>query len=371
MNRVDQYMADRLAERAAAGNLRRLLPDQPGIDFRSNDYLGIATGGLLNGFSGEKRKTGSTGSRLIAGNSAFAESLESQIAAFHGTEDAIIFNSGFDANIGLLTAIASRETIFLYDELCHASIIDGIRGSLCRQKFRFAHNNPADLRTLLQKHSLTGPVIVVTEAVFSMDGDKAPLTDLVTLCEEFDARLIVDEAHATGVVGTRGEGLVCALGLQQRVFARVHTFGKALGCHGAAVVGSHLLKQYLVNFARTFIFTTALPEHSLYAIHNAYQYLAAPGFSNQPLHDLITAFRLRIAQAGIVGFCDSDTPVQAMIRGGNEPTKELAARLRQAGLLVNAILYPTVPQGRERLRICLHTFNTTEQLDILINHLRS
>lgn len=368
MNPVNQYLGGRLSERVELGNLRRLPQTQYGIDFRSNDYLGIATSGVLSSFICEPSSpTGSTGSRLISGNSRFIEETEELIAEFHGAESALIFNSGYDANLGLLSSIAARNTTYIYDELCHASIIDGIRLATCHNKLRFAHNNLNELEDLLAKgHEMP---IVVVESVYSMDGDMAPLREIVELCERYGAQLIVDEAHATGVIGLSGEGLVCNLDLHSRVFARVHTFGKALGTHGAAVVGSKLLREYLVNFARTFIYTTALPPQSIQDINNAYHYLQAPGFSNKPLHDFIAKFRQKMTEAGVVGFIESHTPIQALVAGTNDSAKRLAATLQQAGFLVKPILSPTVPAGKERIRFCLHAFNTEEQVDLLVQHL--
>jgi len=336
--------------------------------FFSNDYLGLVTTGTLTSLmksSGNVTQPGSTGSRLLSGNSIQAENLEALIASFHKAEAALLFNSGYDANMGLISAITSRNTTILSDELCHASLIDGIRLSQCSRKYKFLHNNVNDLEDKLKKRG-GGQVLVIIESIYSMDGDVAPLADIVRLCENYDAQLIVDEAHATGVIGTHGEGLVCASGLQDKVFARVHTFGKALGCHGAAVVGSALLKQYLINFARTFIYTTALPGHSIHAATCAYQYLNNDSFTNEPLHDLIAYFRERIKDAGNVVWKNSGSPIQIVITGGNERSKQLAAKLQDAGLQVSPILHPTVPLGEERLRICLHTFNTKEQVDTLV-----
>ncbi len=362
MNRVERHLADKLEQRSAAGNLRQLRLRETGVDLYSNDYLGFGTNDLLHdGMTAYG--SGSTGSRLISGNSPEVEELEHTIAYFHKADAALIFNSGYDANTGLLSAIATRDTIFLYDELCHASIIDGIRQSLCRNRYHFPHNDMDALEALLRKYGDAGTVIVVAESIYSMDGDMAPLNEMAALCERYDAQLIVDEAHATGVAGTHGEGLVCAQNLEQRVFARVHTFGKALGCHGAAVVGSALLKQYLVNFARSFIYTTALPPVAIHSISRAYQLLSAPTFTNQPLHDLIAYFRQRTNR--IPGWKDSHTPIQVLVTGGNERTRQLADELQRVGLLVHPILHPTVAQGSERLRICLHTFNTKEQIDQL------
>ncbi|MCD6012605.1 MAG: hypothetical protein K0Q79_2467 [Flavipsychrobacter sp.] len=369
MNRVEQYLKGKLNEREMAGNLRRLTTDRAAVDLYSNDYLGLATTGLLaelmHASQGRSNATGSTGSRLLSGNSKQAEILEQTIAAFHKAEAALLFNSGYDANVGLMACIASRETTILYDELCHASIIDGVRLSQCRHRYKFYHNDLNDLGQKLNKYKDEGPVIVVVESVYSMDGDMVPLVELVRICEANDAQLVVDEAHATGVFGSKGEGLVCSLGLQDRVFARVHTFGKALGCHGAAVVGSGLLKQYLINFARSFIYTTALPGHSLHAVHSAYQYLSSHSFSNKPLHELIAYFRECVAATNSSGWIESHSPIQALVVGDNEKCKQLASKLQRAGLQVNPILHPTVPLGMERLRVCLHSFNKKEQVDLL------
>lgn len=363
MKPVEQYLQQKLTERQVAGNLRQLSFTPSGIDFCSNDYLGLATHPYSQRTSPAH---GATGSRLLSGNSPFTEQTEAFIAAFHDAEAALIFNSGYDANVGLLSSIASRHTTFIYDELCHASIIDGIRLAICRNKFRFPHNDAEALQQLLQQHHNSGPVVVVVESVYSMDGDLAPLHTIAALCTQYHAQLVVDEAHATGIYGNQGQGLVYSLGIQQQVFARVHTFGKALGCHGAAVVGSTLLRQYLINFARSFIYTTALPPHAIHAISHIYHYLASPEFSNATLHLLIAYFAQQIRQSGISGCEPNNSPIQILLTGGNVNTIQLAAALRQVGLLVYPILHPTVPLGSERLRICLHATNTTQDIDLLI-----
>ena len=367
MNRVEQYLAAKLDERTQTGNLRRLTTKRSPIDFFSNDYLGLATTGILAELMRPDNvdSTGSTGSRLLSGNSEQAEILENTIASFHKSEAALVFNSGYDANMGLLASVTNRHSTILSDELCHASIIDGIRLSQCSRKYRFHHNDLNDLEEKLKKYAADGPVVVVVESIYSMDGDMSPLADIVRLCERYDAQLVVDEAHATGVIGAHGEGLVCALGLQDKVFARVHTFGKALGCHGAAIVGSNTLKQYLINFARPFVYTTALPGHSLHAINMAYQYLSEHSFSNIHLHELIAYFRNRITESGMEGWNNSKSTIQALVVGDNERCRSLAFKLQGQGLEVRPILHPTVPLGMERLRICLHTFNSKEQVDLL------
>ena len=372
MNRLEQQLAAKLEERKLAGNLRRLTTHKAPADLFSNDYLGLVTTGALakamHPYSIDAG-TGSTGSRLLSGNSTAAEELESTIASFHKAEAALLFNSGYDANVGLIASITGRNATILSDELCHASLIDGIRLSQCARRYKFRHNDIQDLEEKLKKYKADGPMLVVIETIYSMDGDMAPLMEIAALCEAYDAQLVVDEAHATGIIGKHGEGLVCTLGLQDKVFARVHTFGKALGCHGAAVVGSKLLKEYLINFARTFIYTTALPGHSVLAATKAYGYLSASGFTNKPLHELIGYFRNRINKTGSTGWKDSSSPIQALVVGDNTRCKQIAANLQQAGLEIRPILHPTVPLGMERLRVCLHSFNTREQVDVLFENL--
>ncbi|MBS1689958.1 MAG: 8-amino-7-oxononanoate synthase, partial [Bacteroidetes bacterium] len=310
---------------------------------------------------------GSTGSRLLSGNTIEATELEKEIALFHKAEAALLFNSGYDANIGLLNCISNRHTTILYDELCHASIIDGIQLSQASKCYKFQHNDLQDLEEKLSRTDREQPTIIIVESVYSMDGDIAPLKEMCNLTERYNAHLIVDEAHATGIFGTHGEGLVCSLSLQEKVFARVHTFGKALGCHGAAVVGSQLLIDYLINFARSFIYTTALPMHAIKTISAAYRYLQNPDFSNTQLHELINYFRSYIQQSGDKRWKDSTSTIQAIVIGSNEKTIAAANALQQAGLQINPILHPTVPLGMERLRVCLHSFNTKAEIDKLMD----
>ncbi|MGN6568499.1 MAG: aminotransferase class I/II-fold pyridoxal phosphate-dependent enzyme [Flavipsychrobacter sp.] len=371
MNLLDQHLTDKLQERQKAGNLRKLCTERAAIDFFSNDYLGIATSGLLQDIvGGNTYASGSTGSRLLSGNTQEAEALEQAIARFHKAEAALLFNSGYDANVGLLNSICDRHTTILYDELCHASIIDGIRLSQATNRYKFRHNDLQQLKEKLQRAGSDHPIVIVVESVYSMDGDIAPLEGLCKLAEKYSAAFIVDEAHATGVFGMHGEGLVCSLNLQNSVYARIHTFGKALGCHGAAVAGSRLLIDYLVNFARSFIYTTALPMHTIKTIGAAYSYLQSPDFSNRRLHELINYFRAQIQQYGQAGWKDSHSPIQALVIGSNEKTKKVAHALQKAGLQINPILHPTVSLGMERLRICLHAFNKEAEIDTLMEVLK-
>ena len=368
MNPADLYLRRKLDERAAAGNLRSLSTDRLAADFFSNDYLGFVTNGILERRMADKSasllSTGSTGSRLLSGNSPDAEILEATAARFHDAEASLLFNSGYNANTGLIASVAGRESTILYDALSHASIIEGVRLSHARHKHKFVHNDLNELESLLQQSQDGHPVFVVVESVYSMDGCFAPLKAIAGLCARYHAALIVDEAHATGVFGANGQGLVYELGLQDQIFARVHTFGKAMGCHGAVVAGSSELTSFLINFARPFIYTTALPGHSVQAALTAYACMSDAGFSHRPLHELIRYFREKIA-GSVFEWLDSTTPIQGVVIPGNEQCRAVAQQLAAQGIQAKAILSPTVPAGAERIRICLHTFNTAEQLDLL------
>ena len=365
----EDFLLKKLREREQRNAFRRLrLPDGK-TDFCSNDYLGIVHNQLIEKkLASEPQvlyKHGSTGSRLLAGNYALAESTEKMIAIFHQAPSGLLYNSGYDANMGVLSCVPQRGDTIMYDYLSHASLRDGIRLSFA-QSFAFRHNDMADLEKKLQ--SATGTVFVVTESVFSMDGDTAPLTVISTLCKQYGAHLIVDEAHATGVAGEQGAGLVQQLQLQDACFARIHTFGKAVGCHGAVVLGSERLRDYLINFSRSFIYSTALPEASVAAIRCAYELFPAMHKERAHLQQLINRFQ----QAG--GKWEklvSATPIQIVIVPGNDAVKEVAGALQHAGLDVRPILYPTVPAGKERLRIVLHAFNSMEEIDQVIQVLNA
>lgn len=359
--RDEGFLSRKLKERETQDALRRLRLPAGKVDLCSNDYLGVVRNGLLEEGGLVMDAHGSGGSRLLAGNYPLIEEIERAIAVFHATPAALIYNSGYDANLGLLSSVPQRGDVILYDSLSHASIRDGIRLSLA-QAYGFAHNDLQELRARLEKFSTAGTVFVVTESVFSMDGDMAPLGEMAGLCRQFDAQLIVDEAHATGVVGPKGQGLVQELGLEEECFARVHTFGKAVGCHGAAIAGSTLLRDYLVNFSRSFIYTTALPPASVRSIARAYALLPRLDAERERLRRLIDRFRQTpVAWERL----DSHTPIQVVIVPGNAAVKALAERLQAAGLDVRPILSPTVEKGKERLRIVLHAFNTEEEIDRL------
>lgn len=351
----EKFLQDKLAERLAQNALRELPPKRDLIDFCSNDYLGFARLQMPL----QPTVGGATGSRLISGNSDFAEKLEQQIADFHHADSGLIFNSGYVANLGLLSCMATRHDTILYDQLAHASIRDGIRLSTAKS-YSFLHN---DLRDLQKKiDHTTGKIFIVVESIYSMDGDAAPLAAICEIAEKHHAYLIVDEAHSNGVFGSNGEGLVVELGLQNKVWARIHTFGKAIGSHGAIVLGSNTLRDYLINFSRAFIYTTALPIHTLHSIQNVYEQLPEhPNIART--HQLVALFKAHLSTQAKSYFVPSASPIQCLIWPGNERVKAFARTVQAAGYDVRPILHPTVPNGQERLRICIHAFNN--EIDII------
>lgn len=374
-------LSDKLQHRAQQHALRALSAPKTGVDFASNDYIGFATNAQLftdthqflvdHGYM----QNGATGSRLLTGNHALYALAEQKIAQFHQAESALLFNSGYDANVGFFSSVPQKGDIILYDELCHASIRDGIRLSHAKS-FKFQHNDTEDLERLLSHYSPTTydlqptTIYLVTEAVFSMDGDSPPLESFVQLAEKYAVYLVVDEAHALGVFGNHGEGLTQQLQLQDNIFARIVTFGKGLGCHGAAILGSPELHQYLVNFARSFIYTTGLSPHAVATVLMAYNQLEQVPDQLQQLRDNIQFFNQEKAQAGLKPlFVYSKSAIQSAILPGNQNVKYIAQQLQEAGFDVRAILSPTVPEGQERLRFCLHSYNTHSQIQAVLQQL--
>lgn len=362
-----QALQKKLQEREK-NQARRSLRVDPGlIDFCSNDYLGYAGNPELKAIADSiypidyQRLNGSTGSRLLRGNTFFGEETESFIAAYHEAESALVFNSGYDANLGFFSSVPQKGDVILYDKLIHASIHDGMRLSNA-EATSFRHNDLDHLRNQLGRTK--GNRFVVVESVYSMDGDRAPLEDLVTMSIEENFYLVVDEAHAMGVFGSKGEGLVSGK-LAENCFARIYTYGKAMGSHGAAILGSSVLRDYLINYARSFIYTTALPPYAHALIRAAYLLLERKPEFRAILHDRVSQFRHAVSGAGLK-FVGGDSAIQSLIIGGNEETRRVAGAIQLEGMDVRAILSPTVPAGQERLRICLHRFNSAEEVNNLI-----
>ncbi|WP_214229281.1 8-amino-7-oxononanoate synthase [Pedobacter sp. B4-66] len=369
MNKAEQFISERLLNRTEKGSFRNLSTKIFPVDFCSNDYLGFARSSELKLATDElllhipQYRNGSAGSRLLSGNHSFTEETEAFIADFHHAESGLIFNSGYDANVGLISSLAQRSDTIISDELIHASLIDGARLTHAN-RYSFKHNNLEDLEAKLKVSK--GNIYVVVESVYSMDGDIAALYEINTLCEKYEANLIVDEAHALGIFGNSGRGLVQEAGLENKVFARIVTFGKALGCHGAIVLGSRTLRNYLINFARSFIYSTAAPIHTVATIKAAYEMLIETDY--QPLIAEKIALYTSVVSS-IEGILPSPSTIQTIIYNSNQKAKFAAETLQNKGIDVRAILSPTVPEGKERLRICLHLFNTDKEIKMLVDQL--
>lgn len=370
MKSFPKSLSEKLAQREETNSLRKLPVSNTLIDFSSNDYLGLSKSSQIfeqaHHYLVDNKiiRNGATGSRLISGNHQLYNKTENYISAFHQAESTIIFNSGYDANVGLFSSIPQKGDIILYDEYIHASIRDGIRLSNAKA-YKFSHNDVGNLEKLLKKvqsENIGNNIYVVTESVFSMDGDSPDLGKIVSLSEQYNAFLIVDEAHALGVMGEKGEGLIL-----NKIFARIVTFGKGLGCHGAAILGSSQLKDYLVNFARSFIYTTGLPPHSLATILTAYKHLENSRTEREFLDNNIAFFTLEVNKLGLQNiFIKSTSAIHCAVIPGNERVKTISSVLRDNGFDVKAILSPTVPQEQERLRFCLHAYNTKQEItDVL------
>ncbi|WP_303316370.1 8-amino-7-oxononanoate synthase [Flavivirga abyssicola] len=367
----------KLEERKANNALRQLGTQNNLVDFSSNDYLGFSKSETI--FNNTHKflighhitHNGATGSRLLSGNHPLFNIVESLLSGFHNSESALIFNSGYDANVGLFSCIPQRGDFILYDEYIHASIRDGIKLSNAKA-YKFKHNNLQDLRSLLERSREVPQetnIYIVTESVFSMDGDSPDLKGMVQLCKDYNAYFIIDEAHAIGVFGERGAGLVQHLKLENDVFARIITFGKAIGTHGAAIIGSESLKQYLVNFSRSFIYTTALPPHTLATIHSAYHELILTKNRAQ-LHKNIAHFKMEIIKNELQNyFIESDSAIHCCIISGNDTVKQIAQKFQKRGFNIKPILSPTVPKKQERLRFCLHAFNSEEDISAVLKGL--
>ncbi|MBX2909950.1 MAG: aminotransferase class I/II-fold pyridoxal phosphate-dependent enzyme [Chitinophagales bacterium] len=370
---VSKYIEEKIRERKEQNTFRKLFLPEAKVDFFSNDYLGIATNKSL-AFPLNKiiRKVphnmplfGATGSRLLSGNSQFVEDTETLLANIHQTEAALLFNSGYNANLGVLSALPYKNATIFYDELIHASMHDGIKMSKAKAT-AFKHNSIKDLEEkLAATHNLK---FIAIEALYSMDGDFAPLKEIVALAKKYDAAIILDEAHSTGIYGEKGEGWAQQQNLHQDIFIRIHTFGKAAGVHGAVVLCNESVKSFLVNYSRPFIFSTAMPLHSVCAIRSCYEYFASTACEAERKKLMQNIQLFSSVTKGIIEFKFAESPsaIQTLFIPGNENAKTAAEKIRQQGFEVRAILSPTVAKDTERIRICLHSFNTTQEINDLL-----
>ncbi len=379
MSDFPNKLQHKLDKRYNENSIRQLGKSTSLVDFSSNDYLGFARNEELFSktfqllLSKNIAQNGATGSRLLTGNYPLFSELEQMLAEFHNVENALVFNSGYDANIGFFGAVPQRGDFVFYDEWIHASIRDGLLMSHAKS-YKFLHNDLTDLKKKIATilHSKTdhvdSEIYVVTESVFSMDGDSPDIHELVHLCKTNGWRLVIDEAHAVGVFGNKGQGLVQELGLQEDVFARLVTFGKAMGVHGAAILGENRLKDYLVNFARSFIYSTALPPHGSVSILSAYNFLMNEGNrERQQLKENIVFFKEGLKKKKLdTHFIESDSAIQCCVLPNNDTVKLVSGKLALKGFDVKAILSPTVPKGAERLRFCIHSYNSKEELGLVL-----
>ncbi|KIW03197.1 uncharacterized protein PV09_05423 [Verruconis gallopava] len=400
-NSLEKALAKRLEERLANSKFRKLTVAAPGsVDFSSNDFLSLSTSSTLrSAFVDELSRhpnfpLGSGGSRLLDGNSQYALDLENEIVSFHGASAGLLWNSGFDANSGFFACVPQPGDIILYDELIHASVHDGMKLSRAGRKIAFKHNSVDHLRKTVQAlkeedvYVGKGPknVFVAVESVYSMDGDLCPLKELVECIEEAlpygNGHIVVDEAHATGVIGPLGRGLVSQLGLEKKVFARLHTFGKGLGTSGAILLCSPIVRSYLINYARPLIFTTSMPFINLAAIKASYSLLQSgvtePLVSHlqmltSHLHTQLLRMLIRytrpyesINDTLHVSPLRPQSPIFALL---TKHPRSLAAHCQNAGFVVRAVVPPTVPT--RRVRVCLHAGNTVDEVDRLVRSIES
>ena len=364
---LSERLNEELEARKLSDAFRSLKLVQGKVDLSSNDYLGFAQDTDLHktilSEINNLRKFGSTGSRLLTGNHSLTEQLEKEVALFHDAESALFFNSGYEANSGLISTITKRNDTIIFDELCHASLREGIRLSNATS-WSFKHNDLTDLELKLQKAE--GEKFIVVESVYSMDGDICPLKEIVFFAEKYKANLILDEAHATGVIGNKGEGLAQYLNLHKKVFARVHTCGKAIGNNGAFIFGSATLRDYLINFCRPFIYTTAPNLMQAIAVREAYRKLEQSQDLLIQLQENCSYFKNQIKKHPQIKLLPSDSAIFSVLIPGNADVKLASVYLSNANQDVRPILSPTVKEGEERLRICMHSFNTKLEIDRLI-----
>lgn len=362
----EAYLANKLNKRKQLNTLRSLNPlPVDGVDFCSNDYLGLAQ---KTEHSASNLPMGSGGSRLIAGTHPVMLDAEKKIAAWHRAKSTLLFNSGYAANLGVFATLPSKDCVILFDQAIHASIKDGMRLSFAK-KISFKHNDLNHLAKLLQKHVHQSTIFIAVESVYSMGGDCAPLEAMCLLAKQFNAVLIVDEAHALGVFGVNGLGLCEALNCESQVPIRIITYGKAMGAHGAAVLCTPLVKEYLINFAHAFIYTTALAPHSVGVLLGNYPLMQSFTLRQQ-LKDNIEYFKLLFSSCKFPVLLN-DSAIQGIIINDVVLLKKLITHLNHKGFNLKAVVSPTVPHGNERIRICLHSFNTQTEINMLFQAIQT
>ncbi|MCO5229753.1 MAG: pyridoxal phosphate-dependent aminotransferase family protein [Chitinophagales bacterium] len=361
---IQDRIAESLKNRQENNRYRQLTLLGDLIDFRSNDYLGLTQSAWIKQKLSEFQfqQLGSSGSRLLSGNSSIHEQVEDFLADFYQSESALLFNSGFDANVGLLSTIIRPDDIVYFDEAIHASMHQGLKLSKA-ETISFNHNDIEDLENKIEQYPTKKIAWIVCESYYSMNGDKAPLEKLAQIAQKYNLQIIVDEAHAVGCFGENGRGLCNEINFGNSLFARIVTFGKAIGSHGAAILCSQKTKEYLINFSKNFIYTTALPPHNIYHIYLAHQFLLKFPNAAKKLHQNIQYFKQRTFDLQNLS---GEGPVFSFILPGEQNVKILAQKLQNIGMAIQPIVAPTVPKGKEQLRIILHSQNTIDEIQLLI-----
>lgn len=373
---LSEILLERLEKIRSEGLYRRLrlvvgaspqvtVNGQTALLFCSNNYLGLAEHPVLAQAAANvalRYGTSSASSRLVSGSHLLNDLLEKKVADWKGTEASLVFNSGYAANTGIIAALAGKGDVIFSDRLNHASILDGARLSGARL-IRYPHNDMDALKRLLGQHQTDGLRLIVTDGVFSMDGDIAPLNALADLSEQFQALLMVDDAHGGGVLGQQGKGSAELCGVVARIPILMGTFGKALGSYGAYVACSQLMREYLINKARSLIFSTSLPPAVLAASSAAVDLIRSPEGDLLRLKATENSLLLRnlLQQSGF-SVPDGSTPIIPLLVGSAETTIRFSTRLLEQGVFVQGIRPPTVPSGTSRLRCTVMASHTPEQI---------
>lgn len=377
----DDWVSSRLDRLERQGLMRRVRPaDRTGprtvaregrelVNFSSNDYLGLSRHpGVMAAAERDLQKgTGATASRLMAGTDYDYVALESAVAFFKGTEAALVFGSGYLANVGTIPALVGRHDAVFSDRLNHASIVDGIQLSGARA-YRYRHNDMDELEQMLAGVEGAERKLIVTETLFGMDGDLAPLERIVELKERYGAALMVDEAHAVGVFGPQGRGWAHAVGVADRVDVHMGTFSKAMGVYGGYVAARESWIRYLVNAARSFVYTTGLPPAVTGGVSAAIELVMAADYERRRITHLSRRFRQGLAALG-VDTGTSASQIQPVVLGGASEVVDLSRRLEDLGVMAVAIRPPTVPQGGARLRFSICATHTDEDVDLALEAL--
>lgn len=367
---TESHFEAELNKRKASHLYRAWAPpvNQEKADFISNNYLGLAGNTVtlldeLNTGQLSVLPSGSTGSRLVSGNHPILTELEEECAEFFQAESCLFFQNGYLANLALLSVAAGRQDTYIYDDACHVSLKDGMRLSLAR-KFPFRHNDAEDLERKLKK--AVGRIFIVVESIYSMDGDLCPLLPLIELARKYDAHIILDEAHSTGTIGPSGRGLAAMLSIETRIWARIYTFGKALGASGAVLAISQTTKEYLTNFSHPVIYSTApMPVQAGICLEQL-RYLKQNPELTEKLQSNITQWNQSGDSMGGAISKNKMSPVQYFLLPGNEKALKVSKQLEILGYQTKTMLSPTVNTGLERLRISLHSFNSSTQINQLI-----